>query len=77
MEHSELIDVRQQIGQRLKIARQKKGWTQKQFSAKIKIAQTTISSIEKGNWAFSIDVLLLFCYHLELNLIIEDAEKSK
>jgi transcriptional regulator with XRE-family HTH domain len=67
-----ILELRQQIGEKLKQARKRKNLTQLQLRERINIAQMSISKIEKGQWAFSIDVLLKFCEALEIELILLD-----
>jgi len=51
----ELIEVRKIIGSWIKEIRESKGMSQTQLAKEMDIDQSTISKIESGQWAVSID----------------------
>ena len=57
-----------QIGIWLKEKRQEKGLSQLELADKMWIRHETVSKVESGKWAISIDMLTLFCHHLGIPL---------
>lgn len=60
--------MRVQVGEWLREKRKQKGLSQQQLADMMKIRQDTVSSVESGKWAISVDMLTLFCEHLGINL---------
>jgi Predicted transcriptional regulators len=60
--------MRKRIGAWLSYNRKQKGLSQQKLAEKMGIRQNTISSIEDGRWAITVDMLALFCEHLEIDL---------
>lgn len=57
--------ARELIGQWLADRRRGKGLSQAELSDLMGVDQGTVSKVEKGKWAITIDMLTLFCLHLE------------
>lgn len=60
-----LQELRADIGAWLRDLREKKELSQSQLADLMGMKQTTISSIEAGKWAITVDMLALFCLHLD------------
>lgn len=60
--------MRVHIGAWLRDARKEKGLSQTKLAGLMGIKQNTISSIEAGEWGITVDMLALFCEHLDINL---------
>lgn len=63
------------IGVWLREKRIEKGLSQLELADKMWIRQETVSKVESGRWAITIDMLTLFCHHLGIPLkkIIDNA----
>jgi len=66
-----LYDCRIKIGEKLKEYREKRGYSQDELAEIMNITRSTISKIENGRFAFSIDYLSKLGWHLnfDINLI--------
>jgi len=66
-----LFDSRIKMGEKLKEFREKKGYSQDELAQIMNITRSTISKIENGRFAFSIDYLSKLGWHLnfDINLI--------
>jgi transcriptional regulator with XRE-family HTH domain len=63
-----LYDSRLKMGETLKRIREKKGYSQEQLAEIMHISRTTISKIENGKFAISIDYLVKFGLHLNFDI---------
>jgi transcriptional regulator with XRE-family HTH domain len=63
-----LHDSRLKMGETLKRIREKKGYSQEQLAEIMHISRTTISKIENGKFAISIDYLVKFGLHLNFDI---------
>lgn len=68
IEPEQLQVSRALIGQWLTDLREAKGLSQQKLADLMGVEQATVSKVEKGKWAISIDMLTLFCFHLEYPL---------
>jgi transcriptional regulator with XRE-family HTH domain len=64
----QLDATRSLVGGWLRNKREIKGITQAALADLMGIKFTTVSKIEAGKWAISVDMLALFCEHLECPL---------
>jgi transcriptional regulator with XRE-family HTH domain len=66
-----LYDSRFKIGEKLKEFREKRGYSQDELAEIMNITRSTISKIENGRFAFTIDYLSKLGWHLnfDINLI--------
>lgn len=74
--------TRQHIGKWLRNKRLEKNLSQAQLADLMQIRFETVSKVEAGKWAISVDMLALFCEHLECPLdsifvIDQDQEVQK
>ena len=60
------IEIKKQLGQRIKILRQNRGYSQEQFAEKIGIAPRTLCGIEIGKNFFTADTLEKILETLEI-----------
>lgn len=68
IDQTQLQSIREHIGNWLCAAREEKGLSQQELADKMWIRQETVSKVESGKWAISIDMLALFCHHLKIPL---------
>jgi transcriptional regulator with XRE-family HTH domain len=61
-----LYAMRVQIGEWLREKRKEKGLSQQELADKMWVGQDTVSKVEAGKWALSVDMLTLFCHHLDI-----------
>ena len=69
-----LHDCRLKMGESLKGIREKKGYSQEQLAEIMQISRSTISKIENGKFAISIDYLVKFGKYL--NFEVDFIEKQ-
>ena len=55
------------IGQRIRQARKKKGWTQQMLAGKCGISLSFMGHIERGTRFMSLDTFAILCDQLEMN----------
>ena len=62
---------RKEIGEQIKLARKKLGYTQKTVSEKSRVNKTTISEIENGHFTGSFDLFekVLSCVDLQFEVV--------
>lgn len=58
--------MRVQIGDWLRDKRKERGWSQQELADKMWVTQDTVSKVEAGKWAITVDMLTLFCHHLDI-----------
>jgi transcriptional regulator with XRE-family HTH domain len=64
----QLEATRQLVGTWLRDKRERKGLSQAALANLMGIRFETVSKVEAGKWAISVDMLALFCEHLECPL---------
>lgn len=64
----QLQQHRTQIGTWLCNAREAKGLSQQALADRMWVRQETVSKVEAGKWAITVDMLALFCKHLDIDL---------
>ena len=69
-----LHDCRIKIGETIREIREKRGYNQEQLAEIMKVSRTTISKIENGKFAISIDYLVKFGKYL--NFEVDFIEKQ-
>jgi len=65
------------IGGEIRKYREKKGLSQEQLANLMDISRATISKIENGKFAFSVDYLAKFAWHLDFDITIFEKEQHK
>ena len=58
-------DYRLKLGDKIRIVREKKGYSQKQLAEKMNINRSTISKIENGKFSITVDYLVRFSIFLD------------
>ncbi len=73
------MDLKQQIGLRVKSARLKRGFTQEQLAAELDKSVETISNLERGTFMTSLETLLRVgeCLQVEPTYFFEDADSPR
>ena len=66
----------QQIGNHIRNARKKRGWSQAQLGEKAGMKQATVSVIETGSPKARLDTILAALAALDLEFLIQDRTKS-
>ena len=74
-----ILNNRSIIGGEIRQYREKKGFSQEQLANLMDISRATISKIENGKFAFSVDYLSKFAWHLnfEISIFEQDQHKQK
>lgn len=67
-----LHDCRIKIGETIREIREKRGYSQEQLAEIMQISRTTISKIENGKFAISIDYLVKFGWYLNFDIDFVD-----
>jgi len=71
-----IINNRINISSEIRKFRDKKGFSQEHLAALMGISRATISKIENGKFAISIDYLAKFAWHLDFDVRLFEKEKS-
>jgi transcriptional regulator with XRE-family HTH domain len=61
----QIKDYRLKLGNKIRIVREKKGYSQEQLAIKMDINRSTISKIENGKFGITIDYLVRFSISLD------------
>lgn len=72
-----ILDYRIKVGEFIKEIREKKGYSQDELAALMSINRSTISKIENGKFAITVDYLAKFGWHLKFDIqFIQDLKKK-
>jgi transcriptional regulator with XRE-family HTH domain len=69
--------LRLEVGKIIKDFREKKGYNQNELAILMNISRATISKIENGKFAISVDYLEKFAWYLDFDVKIFDKEQLK
>ena len=61
----QIKDYRLKLGNKIRIVREKKGYSQEQLAIKMDINRSTISKIENGKFGITVDYLVRFSISLD------------
>lgn len=61
---------REAIGKQIRAFREKRGFSQDELAEIMEVNHSTISKIETGKFAISIDYLAKFAWYLDLNILV-------
>jgi transcriptional regulator with XRE-family HTH domain len=61
----QIKDYRIMLGEKIRIVREKRGYSQEQLAAKMDINRSTISKIENGKFGITVDYLVRFSIFLD------------
>ncbi len=70
-------EYRQKIGERIRAFREEKDYSQDALAEIMEVSRSTISKIENGKFAVSIDYLVKFGWHLDFEINLIKKLKSK
>ncbi|MES2328227.1 MAG: helix-turn-helix transcriptional regulator [Bacteroidota bacterium] len=63
---------REMIGNQIRTFREKKGFSQDELAAIMEVNRSTISKVETGKFAITIDYLVKFAWYLDFNISIQE-----
>ena len=61
---------REVIGKRIRTFREKKGFSQDELAEIMEVNRSTISKVETGKFAITIDYLVKFAWYLDFNISV-------
>jgi len=61
----QIKDYRVKLGEKIRIVREKNGYSQEQLAEKMKVNRSTISKIENGKFGITVDYLVRFSIFLD------------
>jgi transcriptional regulator with XRE-family HTH domain len=62
---NQIKDYRLKLGDKIRIVREKRGYSQEQLAEKMNVNRTTISKIENGKFGITVDYLVRFSIFLD------------
>lgn len=62
----QIKDYRLKLGDKIRIVREKRGYSQEQLAEKMNINRSTISKIENGKFGITVDYLVWFSIFLDV-----------
>lgn len=63
-------DHRETIGKQIRAFREKKGFSQDELAETMEINRSTISKVETGKFAITIDYLVKFAWYLDFDITV-------
>lgn len=63
-------DNREVIGKQIRTFREKKGFSQDELAEIMEVNRSTISKVETGKFAITIDYLVKFAWYLDFNISV-------
>lgn len=63
-------DNREVIGKQIRTFREKKGFSQDKLAGIMEVNRSTISKVETGKFAITIDYLVKFAWYLDFNISV-------
>lgn len=67
-------DNREMIGKLIRSFREKKGFSQDELALIMEVNRSTISKVETGKFAITIDYLVKFAWYLEFNFVFQEKQ---
>lgn len=61
---------RERIGKQIRAFREKKGFSQDELAEIMEVNRSTISKVETGKFAITIDYLVKFAWYLDFNILV-------
>jgi transcriptional regulator with XRE-family HTH domain len=68
----QIKDYRLKLGDKIRIVREKRGYSQEQLAEKMDINRSTISKIENGKFSITVDYLVRFSIFLDYEFKVID-----
>lgn len=62
---NQIKDYRLKLGDKIRVVREKRGYSQEQLAEKMNINRSTISKIENGKFSITVDYLVRFSIFLD------------
>lgn len=63
-------DHRESIGMNIRVFREKKGYSQDELAEIMEVHRSTISKVETGKFAITIDYLVKFAWYLDFDISV-------
>ena len=73
----QIKDYRLKLGDKIRIVRETRGYSQEQLAEKMDINCSTISKIENGKFGITVDYIVRFGWHLDFDFVLEKKTKTK
>ena len=67
---------REAIGKQIRAFREKKGFSQDELSEIMEVNRSTISKVETGKFAITIDYLVKFAWYLDFNISVREKKDT-
>ena len=67
---------REAIGKEIRAFREKKGFSQDDLSEIMEVNRSTISKVETGKFAITIDYLVKFAWYLDFNISVREKKDT-
>ena len=71
-----IYDYRIRVGEALKEMREKKGYSQDELAELMNVSRSTISKVENGKFAMSIDYLSKFSWFLDFEFQLKETKNN-
>ena len=68
---------REVIGKQIRTFREKKGFSQDELAAIMEVQRSTISKVETGKFAITIDYLVKFAWYLDFDISVLEKHTSR
>ena len=68
-------DYREKIGKSIRSFREDKGLSQDELAEIMEVHRSTISKVETGKFAITIDYLVKFAWYLDFEIVLTEKEK--
>jgi transcriptional regulator with XRE-family HTH domain len=68
-------EYRETIGKRIRNIREERGFSQDELAEIMEVHRSTISKIETGKFAITIDYLVKFAWYLDFDIALVEKEK--
>lgn len=65
---------REVIGKQIRTFREKKGFSQDELAEIMEVNRSTISKVETGKFAITIDYLVKFAWYLDFNISVQEKQ---
>ena len=65
---------REVIGKQIRVFRKKKGFSQDELAEIMDVNRSTISKVETGKFAITIDYLVKFAWYLDFNISVQEKQ---
>ena len=65
---------REAIGKQIRTFREKKGFSQDELSEIMEVNRSTISKVETGKFAITIDYLVKFAWYLDFDISVQEKQ---